>query len=226
MIGARAVSGKRAPGTERLPPRPARVDDHELLALDEPERAASRADRDRHALDHHGGDFLDGERGRERRGKCLQALDAKPRSFLVLGRLGGALLSSAHRDPDTGDDDADCEGGRPAHEVVARGEARRHARRGDRVRGERPTGDDGGDDAGPPGHPHRDGDRAEERRVDDLVAEAVERFGDEHPDGADREAECHGRDDATDVRAEIADRRPLSGFERLHRSQLACEEPV
>ena len=213
-------------GTEGLPPRPARVDDHELLPLDEAERAASRADRDRHALDHHGGDFLHGECSRERRGKGLQALDAEPRSFLVLRRLGGALLAAAHGDADSGNEHADCQGGRPAHEVVARGEARRHAGRRDRVRGERPTGDQGGDDAGLPGHPHRHGDRAEERRVDDLVAETFERFGDEHADGADREAERDGCDDATDVRAEIADRRLLSAFESAPSSQLACEEPV
>ena len=110
---------------ERLSPRPARIDDHELLALDEPERAASRADRGRHALDHHAGHFLHGERSRERRGERLQALDAQARSLLVLGRLGGALLSAAHRDPDAGDHDAD------ASEVAQRTKSSREAKLSD-----------------------------------------------------------------------------------------------
>ena len=118
----------RRPGREwkararakRLSPRPARVDDHELLALDEPERAAPRADRVRHALDHHAGHFLHGQRCRERGGQRLQPLDAKARSLLVLGRLRGPLLPPAHRDPDAGDDDAEGERGEPADELVAR----------------------------------------------------------------------------------------------------------
>ena len=60
--GRERKAGARA---ERLSPRPARVDDHELLALDEPERSASRADRVRHALHHHAGHFLHGQRRRK-----------------------------------------------------------------------------------------------------------------------------------------------------------------
>ena len=85
---------------------------------------------------------------------------------------------------------------------------------------------DGGDRARPSGHPDRDRDRAEQRRVDDLVAEAEERLGDEHADGADREAERHSRDDAADVRPEVADGRPLGGLDRIHSHSLHARSAV
>ena len=86
VIGARVVSGSRVPGRQRQPVRTARVDDHELVALDEAERPARGADRRRHALDHRGRHLLDGERRRERRGKRLQPLDADAASAPRLPR--------------------------------------------------------------------------------------------------------------------------------------------
>ncbi len=85
---------------------------------------------------------------------------------------------------------------------------------------ERPTGDEGGDHTRPSRHPHGDRDGGEEWRVENLVGEAVERFRDEHADGADREAESERRDHAPHVRPEVGDGRPLGGVERFHAHSL------
>ena len=132
----------RRPGRERearargqgQPVRAARIDDHELVALDESERAAGRPDRRRDALDHRGRDLLDGERGRERRGERLQALDSASRPLLARGGERRPFLAAPHPEADAGDDDPARERHRPPDQLVARREVERVPRRREQPR--------------------------------------------------------------------------------------------
>ena len=79
----------------------------------------------------------------------------------------------------------------------------------------------------PPGRPDRDRDGSEERRIDDVVAEAeTSAPTPSTPTTPIAKPSATAAMTPRDVRAEIGDGRLLSGFERLHRAQLACDEPV
>ena len=163
--------------------------------------------------------------GRERRGECLQALDAEPRALLVLRRVGGALLSSPQAIAHTRDEHADCERRRPAKEIVGRLEPGRKSWLGERPSRNRPPRDDGGNGSLDAHGPDGDGDSAEKGGVDGIAA----RRDEEEPthQGAD-EPYARAREDAgvpsPRVRAEVAVRPGIQ--RRMHPDSLHPEAGV
>ena len=211
VIGARAVSGKRAPGAQRLPARAARVDDHELVALDEPEGAARApiAVGTPSTITLATSSTVSAAES-DAASACRRSTRSRDRSSRSAA-TGCALLAAAHRDPDAADHEPDDERCRPAHEVVARAIAERHPRRRERPGGEAPAGDDRGDAARPACEPRPRRHRTEERRVDDLVAEAEEEQPTPStPEGAERRPRARSpRRRRATMRAEVAGRRSV-----------------
>ena len=193
------------PRGKRQPVRTARVDDDELVTLDETERPAGGAESCRNALDHSRSHLLDCEGGRERGGECLQALDAEPRALLAFRSERGALLSSPEAIAHTRDEQAGCERRRPAKEIIGRLEPGRKSWLGERPSRDRPPHDDGGNGSLDTYGPHGDGDSAEKGGVDGIAA----RRDEEEPthQGAD-EPYARAREDAgvpsPRVRAEVS----------------------
>ena len=182
MIGARVVIGRRAPGSSVWPTSARRVDDHELVALDQPERTPARADRGRHALDEDAGDVLGRERGRESRGQVLEALHAAARVLGLDDGVDRAVLAAAEGKADQRDEDADGERGQIAHELVTVRKAELATRLREDDVGEAPADEDAERAAESARQPDGDRDGADERRVRRLVAEEQQRGRGGKPD--------------------------------------------
>ena len=149
--------------------RAGRIDDHELVPLEQPERAAVRSDRCRDAVDHHSRDLLRGQRRRERRRELLQPLDAKARPVSPVGRGRSAFMPSPHPEADGRDDGPEDERDRPP-EVDLEAERKAHPRVRQKPACKQPGGDHRCDATPLSSGPHRNRHRPDERCVRDVVA--------------------------------------------------------
>ena len=179
----------------RLHDRARGVEDDELVAVDEADRAAACTEQGGRTLDEGVCDVrLSHGRG-ERRRELLERLHLPRRLLRSDGRGRGELLRASHDDADPHDHERDRERNRPAQDVVARVEARLGSRGDEQERTDRPADAKGHESGQEPAVPDGDGHRADEERVDGGVGERHEHPGEDEcgQRAEDRNAIAHDR---------------------------------
>jgi hypothetical protein len=195
------------------------IDDDELVALDETERAATCAEERRRALDERVRDVGGRHRGREGGGELLHAGHLTHRGLGLVGGDACALAPSAHDDAHPHHAYAHDERCAPVQKLLVGSEVDELRVADEEAEGGRPA-DEGDEQRRPEAAvPDGDGDGADEERVGRIV--------DERNEDAHRRERGARRDDREGV---AGDERPADGpvcgafvaFERAHAAPPPC----
>ena len=166
-----------------------RVDDEDVVALEQAERSALRAEDRRRALGERTRD-LDGRHGsRELAAERLQRLGALQRALDLHGGVGRTFPPDPEPARDDDDERPDCEVHRPSGHVFRTSDLELSMRPDEQPERERPTDDERHRRWTDSTQPRSDGERADERRVHGIAAHRQQTERADEPDDRQHERE-------------------------------------